>query len=40
MGPCLCLSLQRDQFLQLLAREPVLREKIEQVAAARTSARE
>lgn len=40
MGPCLCLSLQRDQFLQLLAREPVLREKIEQVAAARTAARE
>jgi ATP-binding cassette subfamily B protein len=40
MGPCVCLTLQRDQFLQLLRREPALREKIERVAAARTANRE
>lgn len=40
LGPCLCLTLQRDQFHQLMAREPLLREKIEQVAAARAAARD
>jgi ATP-binding cassette subfamily B protein len=40
LGPCLCLSLQRDQFQELLRREPVLREKIEQVAAERAPARD
>jgi len=40
MGPCVCLSLQRDQFLKLLMREPVLREKMERVAAERTATRE
>jgi ATP-binding cassette subfamily B protein len=40
VGPCVCLSLQRDQFLKLLKREPVLRKKIEEVAAARTAARD
>ena len=39
-GPCVCLTLQRDQFQQLMLREPALRERIEQVAAARTAARE
>jgi ATP-binding cassette subfamily B protein len=40
VGPCTCLTLLRDQFQQLMVREPVLRERIEQVAAARTAARE
>ena len=39
IGPCVCLSLQRDQFLKLLAREPSLRQQVEQVAAARSAAR-
>ncbi len=37
LGPCVCLTLQRDQFQKLLAREPVLREKIERVATARAA---
>jgi ATP-binding cassette subfamily B protein len=40
VGPCTCLTLQREQFQQLMVREPSLREKIEQVAAARTAARD
>jgi ATP-binding cassette subfamily B protein len=40
LGPCLCLTLQRDQFQLLLTREPVLREKIEQVTAERSAARD
>jgi ATP-binding cassette subfamily B protein len=39
VGPCLCLTLQRDQFLNLLGREPVLRKEMERVAAARAAAR-
>ena len=40
LGPCLCLTLQRDQFQELLLREPALREKIGQVAAERAAARD
>ncbi len=39
IGPCVCLSLQRDQFRQLILREPGLRKEIEQVAAVRASTR-
>ncbi|HTA44044.1 MAG TPA: ABC transporter transmembrane domain-containing protein [Bryobacteraceae bacterium] len=38
VGPCVCLSLERDRFQQLLIEEPGLRREIEQMAAARAGA--
>jgi ATP-binding cassette, subfamily B, bacterial len=38
VGPCVCLSLQREYFQSLLEREPALRAEIERVAKLRTTA--
>lgn len=38
VGSCVCLSLERDRFRQLLIEEPALRKEIEQMAAARAGA--
>ena len=35
ISPCVCLTLQRDHFNNLLRREPALRQSIERTAAAR-----
>lgn len=35
IAPCVCLTLQRDHFNNLLRREPALRQSIERTAAAR-----